>query len=853
MTGLIGLGFLGFVFPLVMGRIGIWGDDLIQNFPLRVLVGQIIRTGHFPLWNPYSWSGSPLLAGFNAGALYPATLLFSVLPPALAWALGEAFTFSLGAVGLYFFLHAEGCQPRSAAVGSLTWTVGGAFAGQWVHISTVEAAAWVPWALIGIQQAARARTFSDALRGSMVVGLAGGMILLTGSPEMAVYAIIPASCYAVSVAPQVTRHNSQALAGVVALLAAVMVGATQWLPGIDFALHSQRAHASFAFYNSFAMRPSLTALTFIPYLLGGYGYGPATTPYFGPLNLPEVSGFVGLLPLMAFFATLPAWWQPADFARARVWHVVAAMGLLLAWGGNVPLGRLMYQIPGYGLLRDQSRNLMEVDLALASILAFWLDSTSSRIPHRGWAAIPLVMAGALVVWYTIDPQGAVTWASGHAVSVRQALAVEPAVWMTGVSVFIAALLLAVTRSSWRIPALLLFMALDLGSYARGQYWAHPVPTIRIHGASTPREKRERSLTRNARIAIYDPSLTHYSHLNAVDQPDLNLLAKIYSVQGYGSIVSNRYFSATGAHAQLDYRPRAFSGRTANRLNLGLLLARPDDFTHRIRPGTRLAPSSPEVIEPHHSRWVYLGRSLAIKQVRLAVLISAPASIEVEAVNTGQRVISSGRDFLRGRTRQIVVPLTGAGAAASLRVTNLSDARVYIRSLGVVTRRGTLYRVNGPLTPYVQYPQWRMVGHLGHWDVFKNRQAKGWAWIAGKSRTSPVANLKVSHGPDGNIAIDAHAVKPVQIIVSQTYFPGWYACLDQPGKPALMVPATPDGVVQRYRLPAGSYRISLTYRPPLFRWGLLITATGLAILAWTTVMTQNPNEYIFTDMMDPSHK
>ena len=48
-------------------------DNLTQNYPLRVLAGELLRHGRLPLWDPYIWSGTPLLAGWNAGALYPGT------------------------------------------------------------------------------------------------------------------------------------------------------------------------------------------------------------------------------------------------------------------------------------------------------------------------------------------------------------------------------------------------------------------------------------------------------------------------------------------------------------------------------------------------------------------------------------------------------------------------------------------------------------------------------------------------------------------------------------------------------------------------------------------------------------
>ncbi|MBV8462751.1 MAG: hypothetical protein JO368_05625, partial [Acidimicrobiales bacterium] len=66
-----------FVLPdLLAGRLLITGDNLQQNYPLHVLVGSMYRHGQLPFWNPYIFSGTPLMADFNAGAFHPLTGLF---------------------------------------------------------------------------------------------------------------------------------------------------------------------------------------------------------------------------------------------------------------------------------------------------------------------------------------------------------------------------------------------------------------------------------------------------------------------------------------------------------------------------------------------------------------------------------------------------------------------------------------------------------------------------------------------------------------------------------------------------------------------------------------------------------
>ncbi len=101
-----------FVDALVRGRVIAPNDGYMQMLPLRVLAARSLRDGHLPVWNPYSFSGFPLLAEAQVAALYPPNLLFVVLPVALANNL-LVVAFSLAGLGAYF-LAATLSETRSA-------------------------------------------------------------------------------------------------------------------------------------------------------------------------------------------------------------------------------------------------------------------------------------------------------------------------------------------------------------------------------------------------------------------------------------------------------------------------------------------------------------------------------------------------------------------------------------------------------------------------------------------------------------------------------------------------------------------------------------------------------------------
>lgn len=65
-----------------------------------------------------------------------------------------------------------------------------------------------------------------------------------------------------------------------------------------------------------------------------------------------------------------------------VWHFIALIGVVLALGGNTPLGPLLVHLPLFGDQRLQSRNVLVPDLALAVLLAYWADNPLTERSQR---------------------------------------------------------------------------------------------------------------------------------------------------------------------------------------------------------------------------------------------------------------------------------------------------------------------------------------------------------------------------------------------------------------------------------------------------------------------------------------
>ena len=69
-----------FLPPLVEREVFTVRDHLDYFQPLRWFTAQELKSGHLPLWNPYSASGEPWLANPQTGVFYPPCWIFLVLP-----------------------------------------------------------------------------------------------------------------------------------------------------------------------------------------------------------------------------------------------------------------------------------------------------------------------------------------------------------------------------------------------------------------------------------------------------------------------------------------------------------------------------------------------------------------------------------------------------------------------------------------------------------------------------------------------------------------------------------------------------------------------------------------------------
>ena len=862
MAVLIALPVIVFGIPALLGHAVLPGDDLTQNFPLRVLAGRQIRGGQLPLYNPYIWGGAPLLAGWNAAAAYPLTFLFAVLPGTAAWTLNMIVTWAVAGLGMFCFLRALRLASLPSMLGAASFAFAGAMPAQVAHLGLVAGLSWVPVQLLSVLRLTETRDTGSRLRWIAVLAGTFGLTILAGEPRAIADAGVIVVIYAAWRIIRLGRRAGPAAISVTAgsvaggLVLGICLGAVQWMPGLAVIGTSQRGASSVALFNSGSLPHRWLLLMLVPDLLGGSG-SLGQPAFFANYNLAEVTGYAGILPLVAAAALLGRLRLRPRLPEWAVWHVMALVGFVLALGGNTPAGPLLAHLPLFSGLRLQSRNLLVADLALAVLLAYWADqplSARSRRLLRGrggrgvdletvLGVLPaLAMIAVVLLGLTWGP-GLLRWLRAGESAAGAAGPLQPGLvpyaligagaiafvifgrrlqprprsrWLGGLIaidlvVFTILCVVAVLPGLGRNP--------DPGRGAdaaagRGGQAAAALPSAHRSGpaAPVPGPRPIAALGYPGRFAIYDPDQLAAHELPLLGAPDLNAISATPSVQGYTSLVNGFYAAATGAHQAMGQgqdvlAPRAVGDGTLDQLSTSVLLTPPAYLiTAAGRPGPAVGPPGTghrDIDAGHKATW-YFATPLRVSRLEV------PDADARQDAAAGTQI---GLMTADGRTRWFAASAPSASRLAislphpvtGLAVVAQAGGRPsHLGPLSITDTNGNVFVADGQLQDALVPPRWGYAGHDGSFAVFADHLARGPLSLQPlPGRPAAGASVRRVSGPAAVPAAAAvSSPHGIRVIRSVTAIAGWSATWHPRHGPPVALAVGRAGLVQAVERPAG---------------------------------------------------
>ena len=359
-------------------------DTLRQLYPWRTQAISQWKEGQVPLWNPYNFSGTPLLANFQSTALYPLNLIYAAVSDIDAWSVLVFLQPLLAALFTYFYSRAIKLSSLAGTLAALSFGFSG-FMSVWLEYNTVgHVILWLPLLLLAIEHL---NTKQGVLWQCIFAGSIT-MSLLAGHPQVAAYTLLFVAVYAAFRLPAKLRPFTALLA-----LLGVGMAAVQLVPGIELITHAARSpHEFTALFEKILIQPvQLLALPF-PNIFGN----PATRTYMLTDTFFGKVTSIGLLPLFFLLSTLRTKNTLARF------YLIAAGSVLLLITAN-PLTYVVYQIP-IPLITSSSPTLMSflfafsLSIAAAFGMDYWIRDRHSVRKLIIRAAQLLGIIAAVYLW-----------------------------------------------------------------------------------------------------------------------------------------------------------------------------------------------------------------------------------------------------------------------------------------------------------------------------------------------------------------------------------------------------------------------------------------------------------------------
>ncbi len=403
--------------PALGKTLFVYGTDTVSHDYVMHLYGwaqSIGERGELPLWNPYMFSGMPMIGSAALCPFYPSQWLYALLPFNISFTLQYVFAVMVGGIGAAWWMRCLGHRRSICVWAGFLYMVSGHFltltyAG---HLQKMIALAWTPVALgatIQLVQLGRGGIrHSRRYKAAALLGIALAMQMLASHPQ--IFYATAAACVLQLVGMALTTVKWKSLYGreaavrpispvkamrpvgralamsLLALLICVVISAVQFFPSYEMAGLSNRADGVTFAEAVETSYPPLELLEYgVPQVFGDSVRG-STVPYFGAWGERIVSDYIGLpvllLAMMGLFGG----------KRRYRWFLLILVfsGTLIGLGRYTPVYWILYQVmPGFDGFRSPGTYMFLTNCGLIGLAAFGLDyliSLANTVNNKGWGS-----------------------------------------------------------------------------------------------------------------------------------------------------------------------------------------------------------------------------------------------------------------------------------------------------------------------------------------------------------------------------------------------------------------------------------------------------------------------------------
>lgn len=344
-------------------------DVISQILPWKHLVIMLWKSGQIPLWNIYSFGGTPLLANYQSAALSPFNLLFFILPFTDGWSMLVLLQPLLAGLFAYVFARSGGVSRIGSLVSSLSFMFCG-FLVSWMGYGTLGyALLFLPLGMYAIEKYVQTVKARYILLLSVVLPLS----FFSGHFQISLYVLC--TLFAFCLYKGISAKSLKIIAVLLlSLFFGMLVTLPQLLPSLEFYSQSLRS--------GLYQRSEVIAWSYLPTLLAPDFFGNAVTrnDWFG--HYAEWNGFIGTITLIL------AWYGVKAWKKSVVPFLLVGGVVALLFALPTPLGDLLVWLHIPVLATSAASRVICIYCFLFATLAgFGWDSLIEDIEEKKWKSL----------------------------------------------------------------------------------------------------------------------------------------------------------------------------------------------------------------------------------------------------------------------------------------------------------------------------------------------------------------------------------------------------------------------------------------------------------------------------------
>ncbi len=341
-------------------------DVITQIYPWKKLTIESWKRGEIPLWNPYSFSGTPHAANYQTAVFSPINLLYFVLPFLDAWSISILLQPLLAGFFMYFLLRCLVRSQEASLIGAIAFMFCG-FMVVWMAYGTLAyAAIWFPLALTSVFRQCKKYSWWNDILLSVSIGLS----FLSGHFQISVY-VLGLTLFVICWKTIESRRVSIGLH----LLFFTFVGLILASPQLSLSYDAYAASVRGANVTKGEIIPWQYIATF--FAPDFYGNPVTRNDWYG--HYAEWAGFIGVVPLILFLTIIFRKKTKDEW----LFLSVALFSLLLSY--NTIFSDMLFRLKIPVLSTSAaSRVIVITSFSLTVLASFGFDYLRKDVTKRAW-------------------------------------------------------------------------------------------------------------------------------------------------------------------------------------------------------------------------------------------------------------------------------------------------------------------------------------------------------------------------------------------------------------------------------------------------------------------------------------